>query len=219
MESYNKKSKLKIRASHLIRLSGLSAMFGGMSFVVVGMFHQANITSSVVTNQWEIVHALATAMCFFLVLGITGIYARQAEESGWLGLVGFILYSLHWVLTGNFTFAEVTILPVLGTEEPVLAEGFVGVFTGVDSEFGILKIIWNLTSALYILGALLFGIATFRAGILPRLSAVLLSVGAGLGPLAAMLPPEHQPKVTVPVGLALAWMGYAIWSERRKRIA
>ena len=69
------------------------------------------------------------------------------------------------------------------------------------------------------LGGLLFGIATFRAGILPRWAAGLLAVGAMLAPVAALLPHELQPKVAVPVGLALAWLGYALWSERREHAA
>ncbi|WP_419873410.1 hypothetical protein [Candidatus Pristimantibacillus sp. PTI5] len=215
-----KESKRKITTSSLIRWAGLSAMAAGIFYVVVGMFHQSNILSSITTSQWAIVHTLATAMCILFLLGITGLYARQAEKAGWLGLGGFLLYSLNWVLTGNFTFAEVSILPLLGTEAPTLAEGFLGVFTSSEGEtdFGVLANLWTLTGALYILGGLLFGIATFRAGILPRWPAVLLIVGSVLGPVVAvLLPLEHQPKVAIPVGVALAWLGYALWSERREQ--
>jgi hypothetical protein len=38
-------------------------------------------------------------------------------------------------------------------------------------------------------------------------------------PQAALLTPEHEPKVAVPVGLALAWLGYALLSERREQAA
>ncbi|WP_407426140.1 hypothetical protein [Arcticibacter sp.] len=34
--------------------------------------------------------------------------------------------------------------------------------------------------------------------------------------IAALLPPEHEPKVAVPVGIALAWLGYALWSGRKR---
>jgi hypothetical protein len=65
------------------------------------------------------------------------------------------------------------------------------------------------------LGGLLFGIATLRAGILPRWPAGLLAVAAALTPLAALLPHAIQRLAGIPVGLALAWLGYALWSERR----
>lgn len=100
----NQGSKKKITTSSLTRLAGLSAMVGGIFYVVVGMFHQPNILSSATTTPWAIVHALATTMCFLFLLGITGLYARQVEEAGWLGLAGFLLYSLSWArATGNKT--------------------------------------------------------------------------------------------------------------------
>jgi hypothetical protein len=69
-------------------------------------------------------------MCVLFLLGITGLYARQVEAAGWLGLAGFLLFSLNWVLTAPFTVAEVFILPVLATEAPTLAEGFLGAQRG-----------------------------------------------------------------------------------------
>jgi hypothetical protein len=68
---------------------------------------------------------------------------------------------------------------------------------------------------MYILGPLLFGIATFRAGVLPRWAGALLAFGAVLVPVGAVVPPELQPKIMIPVGLAMAWLGYALWAERR----
>src|SRR5215212_7397362 len=114
---------MKPTASKLIRWAGLAAMVGGIFYVVVGLFHPPNILSSVTTTQWAIVHSLATATCFLFLLGITGLYARQVEEAGWLGLAGFLLFSLFslsWVLTAPFTFVETFILPQLATEAPKL---------------------------------------------------------------------------------------------------
>lgn len=42
---------------------------------------------------------------------------------------------------------------------------------------GILPVLWTLTGPLYMFGGLLFGIATFRAGILSRWAGVLLALG------------------------------------------
>jgi hypothetical protein len=65
------------------------------------------------------------------------------------------------------------------------------------------------------LGGLLFGIATFLAAILPLAPAALLAVAATLTPLAALLPHAEQRYAAIPVALALAWLGYSLWSERR----
>jgi hypothetical protein len=208
---------MKITASKLIRWAGLSAMAAGILYVLVGLFHPLNVLSSVTTTRWAIVHVLASAMSFFGLLGMAGLYARQAEKSGWLGLAGYSLFSLWLVLTMGFTFAETFILPVLATGTPTFVQGFLGMFTGSAGEInlGVLPTLWTLTGPLYIFGGLLFGIATFRARILPRWAGVLLAVGTVLGPVAALFPPEYEAKVAVPVGLALAWLGYALFSERQ----
>src|SRR5690349_1080289 len=196
----------------LFRLAGVAAMVAGICYVAVGMIHPANYLSSITTTQWAFVHGLATVMCFFGLLGMAGIYARQANAAGWLGLASFLLYSLWWVLTPLFTFAEVFILPVLATKAPTLAESFLGIFTSSagNTNFGGLAALWTLIGLIYMLGGGLFGFATFRAGILPRWAGILLTFGSALAPVAAVLPPEHQPKVALPVGIALAWMGYAL---------
>jgi hypothetical protein len=124
------------------------------------------------------------------------------------------------VLIFAFTFFEVLVLPLLATAAPTFAAGFLGIFTGsAEMNFGVLAALWGLSDALFALGGLVFGIATFRARILPRWAGGLLVVGTALAPVAALLPLEHQPKVALPVGLALAWLGYALWSERREHAA
>jgi hypothetical protein len=210
-------SRMKITGSKLIRWAGLSAMVAGTLYVIVGIFHPVENLSSLTTSTWAIVHSLAVAMSFFGLLGITGIYARQVEEAGWLGLIGFVLLSLWLVILTGFTFTEVFVLPLLATTTPVFAESFLGIFisSAGKADVGALPTLWMLTGPLYILGGLLFGIATFRAAILSRWAAGLLAVGAALAPAAALLPHENKSIVAVPVGLALAWLGYALWSERR----
>jgi hypothetical protein len=215
-------STRKITASNLIRWAGLSAMVAGICFVLVGMFHPLNLLSAVSTAQWGIVHILATAMGFFGLFGLTGIYARQVEESGWLGLAGYLLLSLWLVNLAHFTFIEVFVLPPLVTEAPTVVESVLGIFTKSAGEInlGALSTIYDLNGFIgYMIGGLLFGIATFRARILPRWAGALLAVGALLVPFAALLPPVHEAKVTLPGGVALVWLGYSLWAERRQRAA
>ena len=217
-----KERTMKPTASKLIRWAGLSAMVAGISFVVVGLLHQPDILASVTTTRWAITHSLAIAMSVFGLLGVTGLYARQVEAAGWLGLAGYFLLSLWLVLILPFTFFEVFILPLLATEAPAFAEGFLGVFTGSTGamNFGVLAALWTLSDVLLLLGGLVFGIATLRAGILSRWPAGVLTVGFGLAPVfGALLPHELAPLAAVPMGVGLAWLGYALWSERRERAA
>jgi hypothetical protein len=92
--------------------------------------------------------------------------------------------------------------------------GVVNPESPVEMNIGALPAAYGLIGILYLLGGLLFGIGTLRAGILPRWPAGLLAVAAVLTPAAALLPHAIQRLAAIPVGLALAWLGYALWSER-----
>ena len=213
-----KESKTKITASTLMRLAGLSAMMAGLCFLVIGVFHPVNVPASV-NATWVYVHIAATALGFFGLFGMAGLYARQVEESGWLGLIGFLLFTVWMTLVCGLSFVEAFILPKLATESPAFIAGWMGMFSGIPSavDLGVLPTLWNISGPMYILGPLLFGIATFRARVLPRWAGAFLVLGAVLIPLAALVPDAFKPKVMVPVGLAVAWLGYALFSERREK--
>ena len=212
---------MKITASNLIRWTGVSTMAAGIYFAAIQPIHPPDVLASVNTGEWAIITTLKTAMCLLFLVGIAGIYARQVNKAGWLGLAGFLLFSLSWGLMVGFVFAETFILPLLATTAPNFVAGFLGSFSGPVSgiNMGILPTLWTLDGSLYIGGGLLFGIATLRAGILPRGAAGLLAFGTALAPVAALLPAKYEPLVAVPVGLALAWLGYALWSERRAQVS
>ena len=220
--AHQKESKMKITAPKLIRWAGLAAMVAGILFVVIQPIHPPDVPASVTTAQWAIVHYLGVAMCLFGLLGLAGLYARQVEAAGWLGLAGYLLLSLFYALTMAFQFAEAFISPRLATESPRFVEGFLGIFNGSPGEMnlGALPTLYALAGFGYVLGGLLFGIATFRAGILPRWAAGLLAVGAVLPIILSSLVPHPLDRIfAVPVGLALVWLGYALWSERRAQAA
>jgi hypothetical protein len=214
-EIARRESTLTITPATLMRWAGLSALAAGICYVLVGIFHPANVPSSVTTTRWEIVHIIACAMSFFGLLGMAGLYARQAVKTGWLGLVGYILLSLWLVVIMGFSFVEAFVLPHVATASPAFVHAWMGMFNGPAGklDIGALPTIWTLSGPVYILGGLLFGIATFRAGIMPRWAGALLAVSTLLAPTAALLPNASQPKIAIPMGLALAWLGYALWSE------
>src|SRR5918997_317759 len=173
---------MKITASNLIRWAGLSAVVGGSLFVGIQPVHPPELLSSVTTGTWTLVHAVGVAMCLLILLGLAGLYARQAERAGWLGLAGFLLFGLMWALTAPFQFAEAFILPLLAAEAPAFAAGFLGGARGGGR------------------GGLL-GVATLRAGVLPRWAGGALVVGA-VAPLALglLLPHEYIRLAAVPGG-------------------
>ena len=209
--------KTQITPATLMRLAGLSALVAGLCIIVIGLFHPVNAVASVTSAAWVNTHICAFALGFFGLFGMVGLYARQVGESGWLGLAGFLLFSVWMTLVSGFSFVEAFILPRLVSESPTFVEGFLGVFSGATGgiDFGVLPMLWTLSNPMYLLAPLLFGIATFRAGILPRSAAALLAVSALVTPVGALVPAAYQPWVMVPTGLALAWLGYALFAERR----
>lgn len=212
-----KQDKAAVTTSFLFRLAGLSAVVSGICFIIVGLFHQVNVPESVTTVTWANVHIAATIMGYFGILGMAGLYARQAQRAGWLGLAGFVLFSLWLALVMALSLVEAFILPGLATESPAFVAGFLGMFTGVPSavDLSALPVIWQVSGILYIAGQLLFGIATFRAAVLPRWAGLLMAFGAALVPVGAVLPPNLESLIMVPVGLALLWLGFTLFVERR----
>lgn len=201
----------------LLRLAGLCALVAGLCYVFVGVFHPANVPGSVTGTRWAIVHVVACAMCFFGLLGLVGLYARQSTRSGWLGLVGFVLLSLWLVLIMGFSFVEAFVLPRLATTDPRFVAAWFGMLIGpaTRTDLGALPTLWTLTGPIYIAGGLAFGIATFRARVLPRWAGALLAVGTALAPVATLLPNASQPKIAIPVGVAFVWLGAALALEAR----
>ena len=217
----NKENKMQITGSTLTRLAGLAAVVAGLIYAGIQPIHPADALASVNTTAWAIITPVKVVMSMLFLVGLTGIYVRQVKESGWLGLIGFVMLSVVWALELAFIFAEAFIIPVLTTAAPTFIEGYFGIVNGhpVTTNLGALPGIYGFGSILYLIGGLVFGIATFRAGVLPRWAAGLLAVTSVLTPLAALLPHDIQRLAAMPVGIAIAGLGYALWTERRARVS
>lgn len=222
-QAVSKERTMRPTAAGMVRWTGLAAMGAGLLFVGIQPIHPPDVLASVTTSTWAIIQSLKLAMCFLFLVGITGLYARQVEAMGWLGLAGFLLFSLTWVIQVPFIFTQLLINPLLATASPAFVESFLGIINGHPGEMnlGVLPALYMLNGlGGYLLGGLLFGIATFRAGILPRWAGGLLAFGVALPLLASSLVPHPFDRIfAVPVGLAVVWLGYALWSERRAHAA
>jgi hypothetical protein len=218
-----KGDKMQLTGAKLIRWSGLAAVLAGIIFAGIQPIHPLEVVANVTTPAWALITSFKTAMCLLFLLGITGMYARQVNKAGWLGLAGFLLLFLTWALQAAFVFAEAFILPLLATTAPQFVDAVLGNLArgqASDVNLGALPLIYQLGVGVpYMLGGLVFGLATLRAGILPRWAGGLLAVTATLTPLAALLPHNIQRLAAIPMGLALATLGYALWSERRAQAA
>ena len=213
-----KKSKMKITTPKVIRWAGLSAMAAGIIFAGIQPIHPPDVLASVNTSAFMIITSLKDGHVHLWPVWHCGVYARQVEETGWLGLGGFLLLTIFYAVQMCFAFAEPLILPLLVTVAPGFVESSLGMASGAGGpmNLGAFAVVFQVASMLYLVGLLLFGIAIFRARILPRGAAVLLALS---GPVAAhhgCAASAPAPRLAaVPMGIALVWLGFALFTERR----
>lgn len=216
----NQNKTNKITTIKLIRWSGLAALLAGTIYAGIQPIHPPDFLPSVTTTAWAIIMPIKLLMCLLFLLGFTGIYARQIEETGRLGLIGYLMLGLSWALQTAFIFTEAFILPVLATSTPKYVESLLGIVNGFPGEMniGALPAIYGLVGVTYILGGLLFGIATFNARVLPRWTGGLLVIANIVTPAAALLPHAIQRYTAIPVGIAMIGMGLSLFSNPRKSL-
>jgi hypothetical protein len=180
--------------SNLIRWSGLAAIASGVSLVVAEFvtlrFFGYDFSTTATTGAYVLYSVLIMITGVLLPLGLVGLYARQLEASGPLGLVGFVVAFVGTVLVAGFFWTSAFIAPILAVEAPELLA--VRSLPGFFRSFLVFGFGW-----------LLFGVATLRAGVYPRSAAMLLIVGA-------LLTVIRLPLTSVVLGAAVAWMGWYV---------
>jgi hypothetical protein len=186
-------------SSDLIRWSGLAALVGGVVFVVAELLglptlNVESFSETATTASFAIQQLLFLLGVALVLLGLVGLYARQSEAAGALGLIGFLVAFLGTVLIGGFFWASAFIGPALATEAPEFLDA--GPPPGLIPTFIIFAVGW-----------ILFGIATLRGRVFPRAAAILLIVGA----VVTFLP---LPFTTLVFDVAVAWLGFALFTGR-----
>jgi hypothetical protein len=195
----------------LIRWSGLISLLAGVLYALAAFLHPVGEDLAAITSpKWVPAHLVYWVSVILMQLGLVGLYARQVEKAGWLGLAGFVLAFIGTGFVETILLMVSTIIPLIGAEAPTIFDQamtppafLLPVFIG---GFG--------------LGYILFGVATMRAGVLPRWSGLLLIIGVSFFMISEaplfdrMLSHVIATIGDVVFGLGLAWAGYALWSSR-----
>jgi hypothetical protein len=210
-------SDVTITTSMLARAAGMSAVLSGLLYIVIQPIHPEENTATVTSTAWVVVAAMTIAMAVLGLVGASGIYFRQVRESGLLGLVGYLVFGSFYLAVTAWTFVEVFVLPRIADEAPQFVDDFLGIPAGVSAQgdVGGLPLLFTVVSGLYLVGGSVFGIAVYRAGILHRGAAALLAAGTAASLAAAVLPHAVGRYAAVPVGMAMVWLGWSLWSEQR----
>ena len=208
---------MTVTTTKLTRAAGLSAVVGGLLFIAVQINHPLLDATFTTTTEYAVRETMKIFMAVFSLIGITGIYLRQVRQTGVFGLIGYAVLGVGYLAIFSTQVVGVFVLPTLAASEP----GFVNAVLAVaasstpSSDIGPLQILIKGGGFAYVAGGIIFGIALFRANVLARWAAMLLSVGAVAILTTPQLPELTQRLFAIPVSVALIGLGFSLWREQR----
>jgi hypothetical protein len=136
-----------------------------------------------------------------LVFAIVALYAAQAEQSGLLGSVGIVLGVVGTTLVSGVVLVEIS--GASGAEVDALLE------SGIPSALALLG------GLAFLVGLILFGAATMRAGVFPCRAGLLLIAGDvvfGLGSFAGSAAKIFEIIGAAITCAAFVWLGLSLLS-------
>lgn len=198
----------------IFKLAGLSALLAGLIFAFIQFIHPEDTLETLMSTRWEITHVLNVIFPVLAMFGITGIYLKQMNESGKIGLIGFLMLFGAFSLMLCFGFYEAFVAPVLAKEAPAVAMDVLSILDNKPGP-GLIGEVYQLNGALYLLGGLIFAFATIKAKVLPLYAGALLGVGVLVTLSAAALPVLARPSAVI-FSLGLALLGLELIRYRKK---
>jgi len=212
---------MTVTTSTLTRAAGICAAVAGAIFIAVQVNHPTMDAAFVSTTEWMVRSSAKMVMAALALAGITGIYLRQVRETGKLGLSGYVVFAVGYLLMFSTEVIGTFVLPALTSSNPGFVNDVVGTaFGGTPTgNIGHLPAFIAATGLAYMAGGLMFGIALFRAGILARWASALLAVGTVATAALAVLPDSFNRPMAVPTGVALIGLGVSLWREQRTAVS
>ena len=200
-------------ASNLIRVGGLAAVLAGALLLIADLWSlllevivggSENFSEFAVTTPWTVLSTMFLLGSLLLLVALVGLYARQSEAAGTLGLAGFLVALVGTGLLVGMMWTMAFVVPSAAIEAPA--------FLDAEETAGPLDMGFMLSGIAVAVGWALFGVATLRARVFPRRAAIVLKVGA----LLTVLP---LPATTLLIDVAVAWLGLSLLSEQGRSTA
>lgn len=209
---------MNVSTSTLTRAAGISAATAGAIFVAVQIKHPAmNVQAFTDSVNWQLRSVAKLLMCPLAIAGLTGMYLHQRKRVGGLGLAGYVVFALGYLLMSSVESIAAFALPTLAHSEPGYVNDVIVAAGGGKpvGDIGALQTLFTLVGVCYLLGGLLFGVAMFRARLLARWAAALLAVGTVATAALKFLPESFDRPFAVPTGIALIGLGISLWRSQR----
>jgi len=212
---------MTVTPTSLTKAAGISAAVAGLLFIAVQINHPPMDVSSVTTTEWVVRQTAKTVMAAAALVGITGMYLRQVRQTGILGLVGYLVFGVGYLVMMGIEFTGAYVLPSLAHTAPGYVNDVLAAGTGgtVSGDIGLMQPAFVISSVGYLAGGVLFGLALFRARILARWASGLLVLGTLATLAIPVLPHSFERPLAVPVGVALIGLGISLWRDQRKTAA
>ena len=210
---------MTVTTTGLTRTAGIAAAAAGAIFIAVQINHPAFDTYLTDTDEWVMRCSAKAVMTVLALVGLTGIYLRQVRQMKVLGLIGYIVFGLGYLMMFATEVMAVAFLSALTDKAPAFVNDVVVASGGGHpaGDIGSLQTFFDLTGACYLLGGLIFGVALFRAHVLARWAAVLLAVSTVGTAALAVLPSAFDRPMAVPEGVALIGLGVSLWRDQRNQ--
>ena len=165
--------------------------------------HERLGTEAFLTSSYHVSSGLRLLSIVLLLWGLIGIYGRRSRALGTFGLWAFVVAFLGTALTVGNVWAEVFVWPTLTEVAPNTLSGTI---TGASPY---LMAGLNLSFPLFGIGLILFGAATFWAGVYPRWASALLIVSIPVTIFLDPTPGSFQESIgQILLGIAVSALGW-----------
>jgi hypothetical protein len=209
---------MTITTTKLTSGAGVAAVVGGLLYIGVQINHPHLDVTFVSTTEWKIRQTMKVLFAVLSLVGITGMYLRQVKNTGVLGLLGYVVFSVGYLAMLAVEVIGLVVVPAIAATSPGYVSDVLAVAVPgghATGDLGLIQPLISLMGVGFLGGSVLFGIALFRANVLARWAAALLAVGA-VATLAIPLVPQVNFRLfAIPTGVALVGLGYSLWREQR----
>jgi hypothetical protein len=116
------------------------------------------------------------------------------------------------------TYGLAYVLPPVADTAPSYVTDVLHTFSGraTAGDVGVLGTLFQVQTACYLAGGILFGVALYRARVLARWASALLAVGGLVSIALSVMPDAFYRLIALPNGIALIGLGFSLWRSQRQ---
>jgi hypothetical protein len=208
---------MTITPTTLLRGTAVAAVAAGALFIGVQVGHPHFDAEFLTTTEGFVRNTAKALMAVLALVGITGMYLRQVRQAGVVGLIGYLVLALGYLLIASSVLAAANVLPTVAGVDAGYVEDVSAAMTGgtPQGDIGTLGTLLQVQDLAYLAGGLVFGVALFRARVLARWATVLLAFSGVITIVVSSLPDPFYRLVAVPNGVALIALGVSLWRSLR----